>query len=117
MLSDLGLAELRQYRPDVAEPADFDEFWASELTAARGLADPRGYSYPRLSIDAARAPDAARQHPAAAGLPLVTTGKSQGGGLSIAAAHLGDDVAAALPDVPFLAHFRRAVDVTDERPY
>src|SRR5690349_16276972 len=37
MLSDLGLAELRQYRPDVAEPADFDEFWASELAAARGI--------------------------------------------------------------------------------
>lgn len=227
MLSDLGLAELRQYRPDVAEPADFDEFWASELAAARGIggepsfdradtgvrhaevfdvtfpgyggdpvrgwllvphrlaerpamvvefigygggrghafdwltwscaghphmimdtrgqgggwlgadtpdrgdggapstpgfmtrgiAGPRGYYYTRLFIDAARATDAARRHPAAAGLPLVTTGMSQGGGLSIAAAHLGDDVAAALPDVPFLAHFRRAVDVTDERPY
>jgi cephalosporin-C deacetylase len=227
MLSDLALPELRQYRPEVEEPADFDEFWARELAAARahaaepsfdraairvrhadvfdvtfpgyagepvrawllvphelapgaalvaefigygggrgdpfdwltwscagyphlimdtrgqggawrgadtpdpgdggepsspgfmtrGIADPRGYYYTRLFIDAARATDAARRHPATAGLPLVTTGRSQGGGLSIAAAHLGDDIAAAMPDVPFLAHPRRAVDVTATLPY
>ena len=227
MLSDLSLPELRQYRPEVAEPADFDEFWARELAASRaepgeptfvpaaaevrhaevfdvtfpgyggdpvrawllvprqlapqpamvvefigygggrgnpfdwltwscagyphmimdtrgqgsswlasdtpdpgdsgapaapgfmtrGIADPRGYYYTRLFVDAARAIDAARRHPAAAGLPVVTTGGSQGGGMSIAAAHLGQDVAATLPDVPFLAHPRRAVDVTDRRPY
>ena len=33
MLRDLPLPELRQYRPAVEEPADFDEFWASELAA------------------------------------------------------------------------------------
>src|SRR5450755_3391644 len=38
MLSDLALPELRQYRPEVEEPADFDEFWASELAAARAHA-------------------------------------------------------------------------------
>ena len=38
MLSDLTLPELREYRPEVAEPADFDEFWASELAAARAAA-------------------------------------------------------------------------------
>jgi cephalosporin-C deacetylase len=227
VLSDLTLDELRAYRPEVAEPADFDEFWAGELTAARaegdepsfepvdgpvrhaevfdvtfpgyggepvrgwllvprelggdaavivefigygggrghpldwlgwscaghphlimdtrgqgsawrssdtpdlsdggapaapgfmtrGIGDPRGYYYTRLFIDAARATDAARRHPATAGRPLVTTGRSQGGGLSIAAAHLGTDIAAALPDVPFLAHPRRAADITDANPY
>jgi cephalosporin-C deacetylase len=83
----------------------------------RGIGDPRTYFFTRLYIDAARATDAARQRPAAAGLPLVTTGASQGGGLSIAAAHLGTDIAATLPDVPFLAHPRRAVDITDTLPY
>ena len=34
MLRDLSLPELRQYRPTVEEPPDFDEFWASELAAA-----------------------------------------------------------------------------------
>jgi cephalosporin-C deacetylase len=227
MLSDLPLDQLREYRPEVAEPADFDEFWAAELAAARaaggepsfvpadvplaharvfdvrfpgyrgepvaawllvphqvlpgaalvaefvgygggrghpldwlawscaghphlimdtrgqggswlgsdtpdpsdagapatsgfltrGIASPRRYYYTRLFIDAARAADAARRHPAAAGRPLVTTGHSQGGGLSIAAAHLGEGIAAALPDVPFLAHPRRAVEVTATLPY
>jgi cephalosporin-C deacetylase len=70
----------------------------------RGIADPRMYYYTRLFTDAACAVEAARHHPAAAGLPLVTTGGSQGGGLAIVAAHLADDVRAAMPDVPFLAH-------------
>jgi cephalosporin-C deacetylase len=227
MLRDLSLAELRQYQPDVEEPADFDEFWASELAAVaaqdadpvftgvktqiqhadvvdvtfpgyagdpvkgwlllphasppghafvveyigygggrgdpfdwltwscaghphlimdtrgqgggwrsadtpdpsdpgapstpgfltRGIADPRTHYYTRLFIDAAQAVTAARRHPASAGRPLITTGGSQGGGLAIVAAHLAGGVAAALPEVPFLADFRRAVEVTDSRPY
>ncbi len=35
MLADLPLSELRRYAPEVAEPADFDEFWAGQLSAAR----------------------------------------------------------------------------------
>jgi cephalosporin-C deacetylase len=34
---DLPLADLRTYRPDVAEPADFDEFWQRTLTEARAF--------------------------------------------------------------------------------
>ncbi len=37
---DLPLEELRAYRPEVAEPADFDEFWASTLAVSRALAEP-----------------------------------------------------------------------------
>jgi cephalosporin-C deacetylase len=83
----------------------------------RGIADPRTHYYPRLFIDAACAVDAARGHPATAGLPLVTTGVSQGGGLAIVAAHLTDGIRAAMPDVPFMAHPRRAVEVTNSYPY
>jgi cephalosporin-C deacetylase len=224
---DLRLDELRRYRPDVAEPPDFDEFWTQQLAAARdstsgtafepvqtpirhaevfdvtfpgyrrepvkgwllvprdlrpepalvveyvgynggrghpldwlgyvsaghphfvmdtrgqgggwrgadtpdpsdtgapstpgfltrGIADPATHYYTRLYLDAACAVDAAREHPAAAGRPLVTAGISQGGGLALVAAHLAGDVAATMPDVPFLAHFRRAVEVTDSLPY
>src|ERR1700733_11668727 len=35
MLADLPLADLRAYRPDVAEPDDFDSFWTEQLAAAR----------------------------------------------------------------------------------
>ncbi len=227
MLADLPLPELRRYAPDVAEPADFDEFWSGQLAAARsaarvpaftaastairhadvfdvtfsgfagdpvkgwllvphdpaprgavvveyigygggrgdpldwlawssagyshlimdtrgqgggwrgadtpdpsdngapsasgfmtrGIADPRTHYYTRLFTDAACAVDAARGHPATAGLPLVTTGQSQGGGLAIAAAHLTDGARAAMPDVPFMAHPRRGAEVTNSRPY
>jgi len=227
MLADLPLAELRRYQPDVAEPANFDEFWAGQLAAARafrtrssfsavdspvrhaaiydvtfaghggdpikgwlldphraaagaafiveyvgygggrgdpfdwlkwscaghphlimdcrgqgggwrradtpdlgdngapsssgfltrGILEPASHYYTRLFIDAARAVDAACGWPAAAGRPIVTAGASQGGGLAIAAAHLAGGVAAALPDVPFLAHPQRAVEVTDCHPY
>jgi cephalosporin-C deacetylase len=226
---DLPLEELRNYRPEIAEPDDFDEFWATELHAARasgesiaaqfrlvesplvavdvydvtfpghgaapikgwlsiprtgapdapliveyvgynggrgepldwlfwpgvgamhfvmdsrgqgggwraadtadagdtgapssngfltrGIASPKQHYFTRLMIDAARAIDALRAHPAALNRPIVTAGGSQGGGLAIAAAHLAGDVAACLPEVPFLAHIRRAVEVTDARPY
>src|SRR3954451_8709448 len=227
MFVDLPLAELRAYRPDVPEPADFDAFWAREVAAARthdaepefveiatpirhavvsdvtfagyngepirswlfvprealpdaafvveyvgynggrgdpldwltyscaghphlvmdtrgqgggwrsadtpdpsdngapstngfltrGIADPSTHYYARAFVDAVRAVDAARRHPGASGRPLVTAGVSQGGGLSLAAAHLAGDVDAVLADVPFLAHPRRAVEVTDSRPY
>jgi cephalosporin-C deacetylase len=83
----------------------------------RGIADPRTHYYTRLFIDAARAVAVARRLPAAADRPIVTTGRSQGGALAIAAAHLADGVAAAMPDVPFLAHPRRALEMTDTRPY
>ncbi|MCU1418085.1 MAG: acetylxylan esterase [Schumannella sp.] len=35
--TDLPLDLLRDYRPDVAEPADFDEFWTTTLAEARAL--------------------------------------------------------------------------------
>ncbi len=227
MLADLPLSELRSYRPEVAEPADFDEFWAGQLAAARsqgagasftaadspvrhaavydvtfpgyggdpikawllaprqvtpgaavivefvgygggrgdpfdwlkwscaghphlimdcrgqgggwrtadtpdlgssgapsapgfltsGIMDPHSHYYTRLFIDAARAVDAARGWPGASGRPIVTAGASQGGGLAIAAAHLAGGVTATAPDVPFLAHPRRALEVTDCEPY
>lgn len=35
---DAPAAEVREYRPEVAEPADFDEFWRSTLAESRALA-------------------------------------------------------------------------------
>jgi cephalosporin-C deacetylase len=83
----------------------------------RGIADPRTYYFTRLYVDAVRAVDAARSHPVAAGRPLATAGASQGGALALAAAAHAGDVAATLADVPFLAHLRRAVQITDAKPF
>jgi cephalosporin-C deacetylase len=100
---------------DTPDPADGGAP-ASPGFLTRGIADPRDHYYTRLFVDAVRAVDAARAHPLASRRPIVVTGSSQGGALSIAAAHLAD-VAATMPDVPFLADFRRAVQITDARPY
>jgi cephalosporin-C deacetylase len=36
---DMPVAELEQYRPDVDEPEDFDEFWTTTLAEARAAGD------------------------------------------------------------------------------
>jgi len=83
----------------------------------RGITDPAGYYYRRLFTDAVRAVEAARSHPAVDPARVVVAGVSQGGGISLAVAGLVPDVAAALIDVPFLCHFRRASQITDAAPY
>ena len=83
----------------------------------KGIRSPQNYYYVRLFVDAARAVEAARSHEAVDSQRIVVTGASQGGGLALAAAHLAGNVVATMPDVPFLSHFERAVQITDEQPY
>ncbi len=83
----------------------------------RGISDPARYYYRRLIVDAVRAVDAARQSPLVDPGRIALTGGSQGGGLTIAAAALADGVVAAMPDVPFLCDFPRALQIVDRAPY
>lgn len=83
----------------------------------RGVLDPRAYYYRRVFTDAVRAVAAARSHPSVDPARIAVTGGSQGGGIALAVAGLVSDLAAALIDVPFLCHFRRAVELVDSDPY
>ncbi|MGW2156314.1 acetylxylan esterase [Nonomuraea sp. NPDC001699] len=83
----------------------------------RGILDPEDYYYRRVFTDAARAVDVAAAHPAVDASRIVVSGGSQGGAIAQATAALRPSVRAALVDVPFLTHFRRAVEITDEYPY
>jgi cephalosporin-C deacetylase len=83
----------------------------------QGILDPASYYYRRLYTDAVRAIDAVRRHPAVDGSRVVATGGSQGGGLSLAAASLVDDLAGVMADVPFLSDFPRAITLQDSDPY
>lgn len=82
-----------------------------------GILDPETYYYRRVFTDAVRAVEVARSHPAVDPARIVVNGASQGGGISQAVAALSPHVKAAFVDVPFLTHFRRAVEITDEDPY
>src|SRR5919106_1008268 len=83
----------------------------------KGILDPKHYYYRRVFTDAVRAIDAARSHPEVDATQIAVTGGSQGGGITIAAAGLVPDVVAAMPDVPFLCHYRRATEICDKDPF
>jgi cephalosporin-C deacetylase len=84
----------------------------------RGIESPDTYYYRRVFVDAARAIDAAAQHPHVDARRIAVTGGSQGGGISIAAAALaGKKVKLCMPDVPYLCHYSRATTVVDSMPY
>jgi cephalosporin-C deacetylase len=83
----------------------------------RGIGDPHHYYYRRVLADGVRAVDAARAHPRVDPDRVVVTGGSQGGGIAVAVAGLVDGLSAAMPDVPFLSHYRRAAEITDALPY
>ena len=83
----------------------------------QGILDPETYYYRRLYTDALRAVDAISSRTEVDSSRIAVTGGSQGGGLAIAVAGLLPTVKFCLTDVPFLSHFRRAVDIGPRDPY
>lgn len=83
----------------------------------QGILSPRTYYYRRVFADAMRAVETARAHSAIDPHRVAVTGGSQGGGISLAVAGLEPTLAACLPDVPFLCHYRRATEIVDSYPY
>ena len=84
----------------------------------QGVLDPLTYYYRRVFMDGVRAVEAARAHPVVDNTRIAVTGGSQGGGITLAIAGLlGGKVQAAMPNVPFLCHFRRATELVDTHPY
>lgn len=99
--------------PDV-EPQGSSPQYPGFMT--RGILDPQTYYYRRVFSDAVRAIEAARAHEAVDKNRVAVTGGSQGGGITLAAAGLAE-VQAAMPDVPFLCHYRRATQIVASHPY
>jgi len=84
----------------------------------RGIGSPEHHYYRRLITDCVRAVDAVGELPGLNPDRVVVAGGSQGGGLALAVAGLAPGrVAAALPDVPFLCHFRRGAEISGDGPY
>ena len=99
--------------PDLIDGAS--PFYPGFMT--QGILDPKSYYYRRVFTDGVRAVEAARSNPLVDSARVAITGGSQGGGITLAVAGLQPDVAAALPDVPFLCHYRRATRLVDSMPY
>lgn len=83
----------------------------------RGVLDRYDYYYRDVYVDAARAVDAVRAHPAVDGRRIAVAGCSQGGQLALAAAALNPHVAAALVESPFLAAVTDPSRLPDQQPY
>ena len=83
----------------------------------RGILAKETYYYRRVFTDAVRAIEATCAHEAIDSTRVAVAGISQGGGIAIAAAGLSPQVRLALPDVPFLCFYEKAVGMTDSAPY
>lgn len=90
---------------------------ASPGFMTRGIEHPDDYYYRRVFTDAVLAVDAVRSLDEVDAARVAICGGSQGGGITIAVAGLVGGLLAAMPDVPFLCHFARAVGLTGEQPY
>ena len=83
----------------------------------RGVLHPDTYYYRRVFTDGVRAIEAAQSFDGIDPDRIAATGGSQGGGITIAVAALNPAVKVAMPDVPFLCHYHRAVSIQDSNPY
>jgi cephalosporin-C deacetylase len=97
-----------------AYPGGHATGWMTE-----GILDPREYYYRGAYVDCVRALDFVCAQPEVDPARIGLTGGSQGGGLTLAVAALDPQQRArvAMPDVPYLCHFRRAVEVAAQPPY
>lgn len=83
----------------------------------RGIESHFDYYYRRVYTDGVLAVDAVRSLEQVDATRVAVAGGSQGGGIAIAVAGLSDGLVAAMPDVPFLQNFERAIGFTDGFPY
>jgi cephalosporin-C deacetylase len=102
-------------RGDTPDPVG--SFPAHPGFMTRGINDPKDYYYRRVFTDGVRAVDAALGLADTDPAKLAVVGGSQGGGIAIAVAGLHAGVKAAMPDVPFLCDFPRAIGLTTRDPY
>lgn len=99
--------------PDGAYPRDPQ----SPGFMTSGILDRDNYYYRRVYVDAVAFVEVAKVLSGVDPDRIIVAGGSQGGGIALAAASLASGIFAALPDVPFLCHFKRATEMVDTYPY
>jgi cephalosporin-C deacetylase len=102
-------------RGDTPDPVGSDPAQSGFMT--KGIMDRGSYFYRRVYTDAVRALETLRSRPEVDAGRVAAVGGSQGGGITLAVAGLAPDLAAAMPDVPFLCDFPRGVSIANRDPY
>lgn len=82
-----------------------------------GILDPQETFYRGVYVDCVRALDFVCSRPEVDGRRIAIMGMSQGGGLTLAVAALDHRPVVALPEMPYLCHYRRAVQMAMRPPY
>jgi cephalosporin-C deacetylase len=83
----------------------------------RGIRDPQTYYFRYVYADAVRALELLADRDEVDPTRIAITGGSQGGAITLAVAALSDRPRLAMPDIPFLCDFKRAVAITPAGPY
>jgi len=83
----------------------------------QGIMDPEEYYYRGVYMDCVRALDAVASRPEVDAGRIGVMGMSQGGGLTLATAALDERPVLAMPEMPYLCHYKRAVNVAMRPPY
>ena len=83
----------------------------------QGIRDPQKYYYRYVYADAVRALELLARREEVDAKRIAVSGVSQGGGLTLAAAALSERPILALPDIPFLCDYRRAINIASAGPY
>ncbi len=82
-----------------------------------GILNPDNYFYRFAYMDCVRAVEFIKTRDEINTDKIAIEGGSQGGGLSLAVGALSNDVKVVLADIPYLCHFRRAIELYDGSPY
>ena len=83
----------------------------------KGILNPYNYYYRYVYMDCVRGIDFLMSREEVDKERIAVEGGSQGGGLALAAGALSDKVKVVLADIPYLCHFRRAVELYESSPY
>ena len=82
-----------------------------------GIRSPKTYYFRYVYADAVRALEVLAKREEVDASRLAITGGSQGGGITLAVAALSERPILALPDVPYLCDYKRAVAIAPNGPY
>jgi cephalosporin-C deacetylase len=83
----------------------------------QGIREPKSYYYRYVYADAVRALELLARRSEVDAERLAITGVSQGGGIALAVAALSERPKLAMPDIPYLCDYRRAIEVAQAGPY